>query len=319
MTNTSANIYTILLFFCASFFCFSQDDGFTILKDADDKQIKFENHYFESLKYRAIGNYSRAITELEKCQQLFSDDKSVSFELSKNYFELQKYVESELYINKALKIDSENYWFLNHLKQIYLKQFHIQKAIEIQQKINIQNPKETEKLIPLYIRVKEFSKALKLLTDLESRGLKSSLFDRYRQVIENYTNRKNKKPKQVDDSKTLVELKESFKDDKKYVTLLEILNREFSSLNYDNLLIYSNQGLDLFPAQPMVYLMNGRALNHQKKYNDAIDVLINGIDFVIDDNRIKAQFHEQLAISYNGINKPKEAKKHKEKTLELKK
>jgi tetratricopeptide (TPR) repeat protein len=321
MTNRSANIYTLLLFLCVSIFSFSQDEGLTLLEDADDNQIKFENHYFESLKYKAIGNYSRAITELENCQQLFADDQSIAFELSKNYFKLLKYGEAELYINKALQSDSENYWFLEHQKQVYLKQYNIQKAIEIQQKINLQNPKESEKLIPLFIQAKEYSKASKLLVDLESRGLNSSKFARYKQVIENYLKRKKEvvAPRIAEEASTLVELKESFKNDKKYSVLIKILEQEQNTSNFENLLSYSNQGLDLFPAQPIVYLINGKALNQLKKYSEAKDVLNNGIDFVIDDTSLKADFHEQLTIAFKGLNQLERANKHQEKSIELRK
>ena len=81
----------------------------TLLKDSDDELIKFENHYFEALKYKAIGNYTRAIVELEKCQQLFPNDVSVDFEFSKNYFELNKLLEAELYIEKSLKSSPDNF------------------------------------------------------------------------------------------------------------------------------------------------------------------------------------------------------------------
>ena len=85
MKKRSANIFIFLIVLCTSFLSFSQnDDGLQILEDSDDILIKFENHFFEALKYKAIGNYSRAITELEKCQQLFPDDESVDFEFSKN-------------------------------------------------------------------------------------------------------------------------------------------------------------------------------------------------------------------------------------------
>lgn len=321
MINRSTNIYTILLIFCASIFSFSQDEGLILLEDADDNQIKFENHYFESLKYKAIGNHTRAIIELEKCQQLFTDNKSIAFELSKNYFSLQKYREAELYINKALQKEEDNYWFLDHLKQVYLKQYNIEKAIEIQLKINQQNPKESEKLIPLFIQAKEYSKASKLLLDLESKGLTSSKSVRYKQVIQNYLNRENKKitPKLKDETITLKDLKESFKNDKKYKTLLEILNQEYINSNFNNLLIYSNEGLDLFPAQPTIYLIRGKALNELKKYSEAIDVLNNGIDFVIDNISLEADFHEQLVISFEALNELEKANNHRKKAIQLRK
>ena len=75
------------------------------------------------------------------------------------------------------------------------------------------------------------------------------------------------------------------------------------------LLSYSNKGLELFPAQAFVYLMNAKALNSQRKYNEAIDKLQNGIDFVIDDTSLEADFYNELAVGYDGLGKKKRGNK----------
>ena len=174
MIIKSANTFLLLALFCVSFLSYGQDDGLTLLEDDDDKLIKFENHYFEALKYKAIGNYTRAITELEKCQQLFADDVAVDFEFSKNYFALNKYLEAELYIEKSLKADTDNYWFLVQAKKVYLKQFDYTNAIEIQQKIILQKPAHSEDLVLIYIQANEREKAQELIDELASQGISSS-------------------------------------------------------------------------------------------------------------------------------------------------
>jgi hypothetical protein len=65
--------------------------------------------------------------------------------------------------------------------------------------------------------------------------------------------------------------------------------------------------------------MQGRSFNFGKKYNDAIDVLINGIDFIVEDKLLEAYFYEQLAISYEGLNQVDKARKSREKSVELRK
>ncbi len=55
----------------------------------------------------------------------------------------------------------------------------------------------------------------------------------------------------------------------------------------------SKEALELFPAQPYLYKMNGFASNKLGKYNEAIDVLTLGIDFVIDNTILEADFYEQ--------------------------
>jgi tetratricopeptide (TPR) repeat protein len=64
----------------------------------------------------------------------------------------------------------------------------------------------------------------------------------------------------------------------------------------------SNQALELFPAQPILYLINGVAnnkLNHAKK---AIESLETGLDYIIEDNKMEADFCNQLSIAYKLTN-----------------
>ena len=92
-----------------------------------------------------------------------------------------------------------------------------------------------------------------------------------------------------------------------------------SENNKAQLLRFSSKGLELFPAQAFVYLMNAKALNLHKNYQKAIEQLLNGIDFVIDNINLEASFYEELAISYSKLGNEKEAIKNKNKALALRK
>jgi predicted Zn-dependent protease len=319
MNIKSVNIYLCLLLVCAFSISYSQDDSLTLLEDSDDVLIKFENHYFEALKYKAIGNNSLAIIELEKCQQLFPNDKSVDFEFSKNYFDLRKYIQAELYIDKALQQNSDNYWFLELAKKIQLKQYNYSKAIELQQKIILQKPKFTEDLVLIYIQASELEKAQKLIEELEIKGFSSSRLTRFKKTVSNRNRNETKQRIVETKNASLEDLKESFKSNKQFDILKKILQEEFILKNREGLYKYSSQGLELFPAQPYVYLMNGKALISQEKYKDAIDVLMNGIDFVIDDREMMVQCYQQLAIGYEAIGKNKKAENYRNLAIKLRK
>jgi predicted Zn-dependent protease len=319
MNIKSVNIYLCLLLVCAFSISYSQDDSLTLLEDSDDVLIKFENHYFEALKHKAIGNNSLAIIELEKCQQLFPNDKSVDFEFSKNYFDLRKYIQAELYIDKALQQNSDNYWFLELAKKIQLKQYNYSKAIELQQKIILQKPKFTEDLVLIYIQASELEKAQKLIEELEIKGFSSSRLTRFKKTVFNRNRNETKQRIVETKNASLEDLKESFKSNKQFDILKKILQEEFILKNIEGLYKYSSQGLELFPAQPYVYLMNGKALISQEKYKDAIDVLMNGIDFVIDDREMMVQCYQQLAIVYEAIGKNKKAENYRNLAIELRK
>lgn len=308
-----------LVLLCAFSISYSQDEGLLLLKDSENVLIKFENNYFEALKYKAIGNNSRAITELEKCQQLFPNDKSVDFEFAKNYLALKKNLEAELYIEKALNQDPENYWYIDLAKKIQMAQYNYTKAIEFQQKLILQKPKVKEDLVLIYILANEFKKAENLVEQLESDGLTTSRLSRFKKTIA-YRNHNPTKQKVVETKKSsLKELKESFKNEKQFDILKKIIKEENLLKNFEELYNYSTQGIELFPAQPYVYLINGEILIRQEKYKEAIDVLISGIDFVIDDKEMMVQFYQQLAIANEKIGKASEAKDYRKRALEIRK
>ncbi len=64
----------------------------------------------------------------------------------------------------------------------------------------------------------------------------------------------------------------------------------------------SAKTLELYPAQPVLYLMNGMAnikLNQPKK---AIESLEMGVDFIVDDSKMLFDFYTQLSIAYEQNN-----------------
>ncbi len=314
MIKKSANTFLLLALFCASLLSYGQDDGLLLLKDDDDKLIKFENHYFEALKYKAIGNYTRAISELEKCQLLFTDNVVIDFEFSKNYLALNKLLESQLYIEKSLITDPENYWFLVQAKKVYLKQFNYAKAIKIQQKIILQKPGLTDDLVLIYIQANEREKAQKLIDELTSQGISSSKLRHYQSVL-----KKSNQSKDLDSNIEayiivgLDELKKSYALKKEFKDLSEILLREFDNANFKEVYKYSLEGMELFPAQSYMYLMNGRALVNQKKYKKAIPVLVSGLDFLIDDVAQEKEFYRELIVCYKAISDEKSVDKYQQK------
>lgn len=56
--------------------------------------------------------------------------------------------------------------------------------------------------------------------------------------------------------------------------------------------------LELYPSQPLLYLMSGVALNKQSKFKDAIEQLEIGIDYIIDNIKMESDFYQQLGEAY---------------------
>ena len=322
MFRKSQHIFLYLGILLIPIFIYSQDDltsteGYLV----EQQQINFQTFFFEALQQKAIGNYDKAIFALDACYEIDSENVAVLFELSKNYSFSNKYNEAKYFVLKALEFEPTNIYMLRFLQHIYLKQNDFKGAIRIKNKILIQKPEEESDLVILFIKAGEIEQAILLLEKLDSLNklpdqllvLKQSLTqpvlpDRGENEFEQY--------KTIN---KLDQLKEDYSLKNDFNSLKLVLERELKTERYLELLKDSEEGLNLFPAQPYVYLMNGIALNSLRKYKEAIEKLESGLEYLIDDPFMESQFMEQLSISYKGLGQNKIATSYYKKSLDLRK
>lgn len=304
----------VLFSFFFAFFSlqtFSQD-SIPITKDSiEEKKLNFQQFFFKALSEKAIGNSQKAIENLESCHQILTDNVAVFFEFSKNYLLLQKTQLAKEYIDRALLQEPANIWMLKHLVEIYIQERRFSEAISIQQKVVAINIKERENLVNLYFQNKNYEKAISLIQDIEQNNTLSAALKKVKEHLE----KRKEAPVIEVVKKESVSLKEQFKNEKSYAVLKQILTT--SESNNEALLKYADEGIALFPAQPFIYLMKGKALNDQKKYKKALLTLQNGFDFVIDD-KMEANFYNEMATAYKGLGRLKEAKSCLEKLEKIK-
>lgn len=315
------NQFIILFFLSVSIYGYAQQDSlanaYIAQKNIEElrneqNDLNFQNFFFQALQQKAIGNFDKAIVALENCQNIIPDEIAVNFEFGKNYFELERYLEAESFTKKALDKDPENVHILLLLKKIYNKQSNFKDALEIQKKIVDKNPDSQLDLVILYIKNNQIDNARKLLVDLEKQGtlaanlipFKESLFEG--QVL-NSNAQSESKPL---DEQSVDELKNAYKTNKSFNILKQILIKLNAKKQYLDLESMSNDALELFPAQPIVHLMNARALNQMKQYQKALDVLENGLDYVVDDILLEADYYEQMSLSYKGLSQNVNASKY---------
>lgn len=79
----------------------------------------------------------------------------------------------------------------------------------------------------------------------------------------------------------------------------------------------SKWALESYPSQPIVYLINGVALNNLKKHQQAIESLQMGLDYIIDDPKMEADFYIELSKAYTGLDNLEKAKTFKDKAQKL--
>ena len=299
-------------FLLHSNFLLAQDSIPVLQNKNEERLLKFQDYFFKALAQKAIFNYRVAIQNLEKCNELQPENMAVLFELSKNYLMMKRFLEAENYGQQALALSPKNYWILSHLSKLYVASRNLNKAIVVQEKLVLLNPKEKEKLVYLYFQTNQKAKANSLLIELEKSNLISkNLLNFKRRFLKRVVVKKEENT--LNDLTSLIR---QFDQNKSFVTLRKILTLS-ANKDVEILFKYSEKGLELFPAQAYVYLMHAKALNMQKKFSEATSHLNNGVDFVIDDNTLKADFYDELSKSYLGLGNEKEAIKNKNKALLL--
>ena len=309
-------IYLKYALFCVFFFLYflesHSQDSLLIAKDlTEEKELKFQDFFFKALSEKSIGNYQKAIENLESCNQVLVNDVAVYFEFSKNYLLLNKTFLAKEYAKRALIKEPNNIWILKHLVKVHIKDRNLSDAIAIQQKVVVLNQLERTFLLKLYLENRDYKKAISLMNILEKDNALSSSFKKIKNNLE------KRKGKTVAKEKisNVVSLTEQFKSNKSYAILKQIIEESIN--NAELLLKYSNEGIALFPEQPYVYLVKGKALNYQKKYKNALLILQNGIDFVIEDI-MEADFYKEMSVSYKGLGNFKEEKRFIQKSNKIK-
>jgi len=79
----------------------------------------------------------------------------------------------------------------------------------------------------------------------------------------------------------------------------------------------SKQAIELFPNEPVPYLLNGIANYQLKNYKQTINILTKGIDFVVQNNAMLAQFNANLGDAYQNDKQFSKSDSCYEKALQL--
>ncbi|WBL22419.1 tetratricopeptide repeat protein [Zunongwangia sp. HRR-M8] len=98
----------------------------------------------------------------------------------------------------------------------------------------------------------------------------------------------------------------------KNTVILRIDQQRFEGANE-----LASEARDIFPAQPIFYLLNGVALNKLKNYSEAVEILTFGLDFLIENPRMQADFYQQISVSYTGMEDKESANEYKAKAIKI--
>ena len=308
-------------------------------------------YFLLSDTYIYDNDFLKAIEVYNDLEKIIGIDKLVSMQKHKLYMQLErkKYAIKELQ-NLLEKFPNE-VEALEILSEVYLLNDEKEKAFDIFKQLAIIAPENGRIHLTLadYYRekgnkIKSFEalklafKSIKLSVDIKVRILvsyfqlltvdivmKEQAYTLAKLLMEAHPN--EVKPNAIygdilyTDNR-FIEAKEQYlivleKDKTKSQVWSQVLFIQAEQGDFEGMLKTSEEALTYFSTDPLFYYFNGVASKWFKSYDQAINSLNMGVEFVLDNNMLLLEFYSSLADSYHAINEHTLSDEYYEKSLEI--
>lgn len=267
--------------------------------------------------YLLLGKGNDAIEEIRKLTETFPEEVRFLEMLAEMYVTEEKWDEALETYEKILEVDPDNPYINISLSDYYRKTGNKEKSYEYL-KAGFSNPSldidAKVQILLAYYSVNEIYNELK---------------DEAFSLAEILVNTHPDDPKAHSIYADLLyqddrfeEARESFRkvislDSSKYLVWEQLLFVESELGDFEAMANESVRAIDLFPQQPLLYLFSGVANFQLKNYELAAEHLETGVNFVVGNDQMKAQFYSYLGDAYNELEDFEKSDKSYDKSLEL--
>lgn len=250
---------------------------------------EFQEKFFEALKQKGIENYDRAINLLLECKAMDKTNPVLDHELAKCYALNRDLVNAQDYVLKAINLAPENFWYLHTLVDITEKQGNSFDAVRAL--IPYDNEMLRENLGQIYYNRQNYDNALFVLEGIKETKsvikLRMKITDAKGVVM----------PREMDEEVEKSETKKENPSDSFTKEIEQLIEKG----DYKQLENLSKEALESFPLQPYFYYAKGFALNKLNRYKEAIAIMEEGLDYLLDDQQLANKFHKELANAYMAL------------------
>ena len=316
-----------------------------LLKEPGNKEL----YFLLADTYIYYNDFLKAIEVYDDLEQIKGIDKMVSMQKHKLYMQLEK----KKYAIKELKNLLEKFpnevEALEILSEVYLLNDEKEKAFDIFKQLAIIAPENGRIHLTLadYYReqgdnMKSFEelklafKSIKLGVDVKVRILasyfqllavneimKEQAYTLANLLMETHPNEVKPNAVYADILYTdnrFTEAKEQYlivleKDKTKSQAWNQVLFIQAEQNDFAGMLKTSEEALTYFSTDPLFYYFNGVANKWFKNYNEAINSLNMGVEFVMDNKMLLLEFYSSLADSYHAIKEHKLSDEYYDKSL----
>ena len=310
-----------------------------------------ELYYLLADTYIYNKDFLKAIAVYDDLEKNKGVDKMISMQKHKLYMELQKKKNA---INELLKLINtypNDVEVLEILSEVYLLNDEKEKAFEIFKKLAIIDPDNGRIHLTLadYYRengdnnqsfeeLKLAFKSIKLGIDIKVQilvsyfqllGVNDSMRQQAEELSELLISTHKDNPKAHAVYADILYTENKFQEAKRhYLIVLEkdktksqvwsqVLFIQAEQSDFEGMLKTSEEALTYFSTEPLFYYFNGVASKWFKNYDQAINSLNMGVEFVLDNNMLLLEFYSSLADSYHAIKEHKLSDEYYEKSLEI--
>jgi len=285
--------------------------------DGIEKQIGVtEDVSIQKVKiYKALKNSDKAIEEIKKLIKANPKDAKnfgILGELYQDKGQPEKALDA---YNELLKIDPNNAYVHLSLADYYRSQKENEKAfdeIKIAFRSKDLDIDTKVKILLSYYSITEVYKDLKPDADelckimVEVHPEEAKAYSMYGDFLY--------RDKKYEEART--QFRKAIELDKdKYAIWNQLLIIDSELEDNVSLEKESKEAIELFPNQSLPYFFNGAAKIQLKKYEEAVEVLNEGKEFVIGNPLLLAQFYANLGDAYNQLKKHEESDAAYEKAL----
>jgi tetratricopeptide (TPR) repeat protein len=299
------------------------------------KNFPSKNEFKEDLaiQYALLGQYDKSFKIYEELEKTYGTNEQISLNKIKLLKSQKKFKEAEAELKKLSDSDKSEPRFYAYLAEFYLEQNDMEKAKAMYDKILAIDPNNPTVNLALHdyysvkgkgdIAFQHLKKAFEN-PDLDV-GTKASIVGSFYNDAEKHS--QSAKEKGIELVKIMLEVHPGATESNAlYADFLRLDKKDREALKYyyraafnekrdfriwDNLLFidyelslfdslehHSRTAIEMFPNQPMNYLYNGIANLQLKNYKKAIQILHDGLEFVIDDRPLKLKFLSSMGDAY---------------------
>ncbi len=292
------------------------DDALQILDELDTKfGISVSRDVMRNRIYEATGRKKDQIKNLEERVESNPDKESNYLALIFRYSENNEKEKAFETAKELLKINPNSQLVHLALYKFYLDDNNADKAIE-SMKIVVKSTevKPEAKLKVLTDFVKFVANNPQYEADLVEATALVSDTNNSKTLLElgQYHLTKNNKEKALEYFEAALKLEPDNFGILRHVMLLYIDLRKFEAAEKKSSVV-----LEKYPSQPLFYLINGVALNALNQPKKAIEALETGLDYIIDDTKMEADFYTQLSKAYTVLNNTVKAKAFSDKAKQI--